>query len=57
MGANDRFKACFGAWILYNKAKTALEHHREGYTYFTTTNCKRLRVYTLHNSKKAVTAD
>ena len=28
------FKACFGAWILYNKAKTALEHHREGYTCF-----------------------
>ena len=32
------FKACFGAWILYNKAKTALGHHRKGYTYFITTN-------------------
>lgn len=32
------FKACFGAWILYNKAKTALEHHRKGYTCFNATN-------------------
>lgn len=32
------FKACFGAWILYNKTKTALEHHREGYTCFNATN-------------------
>lgn len=32
------FKACFGVWILYNKAKTALEYHREGYTCFNITN-------------------
>lgn len=32
------FKACFGAWILYYKAKTALEHYREGYTCFDATN-------------------
>ena len=37
MGANDRFKACFGAWILQNKAQTTLEYHREGYTYFDAT--------------------
>ena len=42
MGANDRFKACFGAWILQNKAQTTLEYHREGYTYFDATKNKQL---------------
>ena len=32
------FKACFGAWVLYYKTKTALEHHRKGHTSFNAAN-------------------
>ena len=41
--------------IVNDDARNTVENFREYVPYLT--NGKRLRVYTLHNSKKAVTAD